>query len=514
MTGIDTRVRRAWRDEGGGVTVLGMFLLFLTLLCLGFAIDASNFYRYQTMLRLTADAAAHAGATALARGETPEKAEAAAIEMVALNMPFEPDGSMLANRATDLRALFVDPADGKLSKPDLDTPANAMLVSLQRSETANNPIPTLVLGLFGLNDWSTGATSVAVVTATNRCSNAAGFFAHGQITIGTSGAGARPGDGLCLHSQDALLLPKGNDYLYNSDPLLSLPARTDCTGGSCGKAVEVNLVMPDTAAHVVRLADGFATPGLAMPEKKAFFASRPIAQGLDALDEVGAKVDNLRTGSVVSLSAFRFRLLREMPPGLVYLVLCGQPGAEIETDGEDEIVIGEWPDSPVVRDVALITTCPIRLDAHARVEGSMIISLADDKGRITADAAARIGGAPGACDTDRRSVLMTTGTVALPASLTTSNIAIVAGGDVILGLPGEASSPPARGVAVHAGGEIRSTGTQGFEPCPGAADDVLPALRVIGYRLPPVGGWVTPLSSEADPDLPGRRPDRLIVKGM
>lgn len=516
MDGLASRIGRALRDEGGGVTVLGLFLLVLTLLCAGFAIDASNFYRHQAMLRMAADAAAHAGASALARGDTPEAAEAVAMAMVALNLPDDPEGSLLADRETDLRALVLNPDNGRLSRPGQDSPANAMLVSLQRSKTARNPIPTLILGLFGLDSWSTGATSVAMVTPTRRCSNASGFFAHGAITIGQGGVGARPGGGLCVHSQEALSLPRGDDYLFGSDALLSLPARGNCTGGACGLAIEVNLVMPDTTAHVARLAEGFAAPGLALPEKRAFFADRPLAQDLEPLAEVGTDLDGLKTGSVVAISAFRFRLLREVPPGLVYLVLCGQPGTEIEDGGADQIVIGEWPDSPVLRNIALVTTCPIRLEANARIEGTLVITLAEDAGRITADPAARIGGPVGACNPKRRSVLMTTGSLSLPSHLTTSDLAVVAGGDVMLGLPGEVQNPTARGISVHAGGEIRTTGSQGFEPCPEAADPdaVLPTLRVISYRQPSVEGWVSLVTPQRDATFPGTHADPPIEHGM
>lgn len=508
MNDRKAKVRRALHDESGGTTILALFSLVLTVLCLGFGIDACNLYRHQNMLRLAADAAAHAGASALARGATPEAAEAAAMEMVALNMPNDPEGTLLADRATDLRAMVVDPVDGALSLPDRDTPANAMLVSLQQSDTARNPIPTLVLRLFGFESWSTGATSVAMVSTTRRCSNASGLFAHGLIKIGLNRVGTQPSDGICVHSQKALSLPTGG-IQNGTDPQLSVPKRNACSGGACANATEMNLIMPDIAAYVARLAKGFADPGLSLAQENAFFATRPMSKDLEPLSEVGVDVYALQTGGVVELSAFRFQVLRNAPAGLVYLVLCGQPGAEVETDGEDQIVIGQWPGAPVLRDIALVTNCHIQLGEYARIEGSLIISLSDDIGLATADPAARIGDPNGACDAARRSVLMTQGNVVLPSHLTTSNVAVVAGGDVMLGIQGEAADPRARGIAVHAGGEIRSTGTQSFKPCPEAADPVLPTLRVISHTMPPVDGWVTPITPKIEPELPGVRPDRL-----
>lgn len=503
-------VRSALRDEAGGVTILALFSLLLTVLFLGFAIDAANLYRHQAKLRMAADAGAHAGASALARGATPEAAEQSALEIVALNMAIDAD-SLLADPGRDLRAMVLNPADGSLSKPDQDTPANAMLVNLQQSETARNQIPTLVLRLFGFDAWSAGSASVAVVSTTRRCGNASGLFARGPITVGSQGNGLRPGGGLCVHSQAALTLPRGA-IGQDSDPRLSLPARVACQGAGCETSAEVNLIMEDLDAHIRRLAEGFIEPGFASREKRAFFAARPIARDLEPLLEVGTEVQGLTTGGVVTLSPFRFRLLREVPPGLVYLVLCGQSGAETEADGREEIVLGEWPESPALHDVALITSCPIRLADHARIEGAFIISTASDSGLAAAAAGARIGDPDGACDAARRSVLMTTRDLVLPSHLVTSNVAVVAAGSVQLGLSGDATPYRARGIAVHAGGEITGTGSQSFMPCPDASDPLLPELRVISHTMPQLEGWVTPLHPREEHDLPGTRPDRLAVQ--
>ena len=112
--------RRMLRDEAGGATVLGVFALMLTVILVGFAIDAGNLYRHQTMLRLAADAAAHAGVVVLARGGTAQEAEAAAAAMLEVNLPVRRFGRLVANPATDLRALAFDPVSGELAALDRD----------------------------------------------------------------------------------------------------------------------------------------------------------------------------------------------------------------------------------------------------------------------------------------------------------------------------------------------------------------------------------------------------------
>ncbi|MCU0826577.1 MAG: hypothetical protein MUE52_04060 [Tabrizicola sp.] len=446
-------------------------------------IDATNLYRSQAILRFTADAAAHAGASALARGETAEAAEAAALKIAAVNLSVDPE-SLRTDPAIVVRSMSYDPDNGTLSDLDSGSSANAVLVKLRQSRSGRIAISSYVLALLGLDSRTAGGSSMATVTPTFRCSNTTGLFAHGPIKIGVSGSTALPTDGICVHSQQALVLPMGGNP-NSSVPSLSLPSREACRGAGCMGITEVNLIMTDTAAYVARLAAGFADPRSSFVEKTAFFATRPIAQDLEPLAEVGVDVRGLQTGDVVELSAFRFRLLRAYPPGLVYLVLCQQPGAEVETGGEDEIIVGEWAESPPLRDIALVTSCTIRLGDHTRIEGALVISTADETGLSAAEPGARIGDPSGRCDARLRSMVMTTGNLTLPSQLTMSNIAVVVGGDVDLGPALGASNSIARGISVQAGGEIRVDGSQIFQPCPGATDKVLPPLRVISVQLPP-----------------------------
>jgi hypothetical protein len=108
---------------------------------------------------------------------------------------------------------------------------------------------------------------------------------------------------------------------------------------------------------------------------------------------------------------------------------------------------------------------------------------------------------------------MSTGDLALPSSLTSSDIAIVSGGDVSLGLGATGSKLQSRGIAVHAAGKIVGNGAQSFHPCLGAADPLLPELRVISYAMPLVEGWVTPIIAEEGPKFPGRPADGLQLHG-
>lgn len=501
MRGGRSRIARAARAEDGGASALGLLCLLLMAMLLGLAIDVASLYRQQALLRLAADASAHAGAVALARGADAAEAQREAAVMLARNLPPARFGRLVADPALDLRALYLDPAAGALAPPEADRPANTLLVRLQRSEAVRNPLPTHVLRLFGIDSWTTGTASVATVQATQRCGNAGGLFARGPIDLGTTGS--RIEGALCLHSQTGLSLGGATaDGLRISLPDLGA-CDGDC-GGHAASRVAMNLVMPDTAGHVGRLAAGFLREGPDIPERAAFFATRPIAEDLEPLAEVGIDTGELVTGSIVRLSAMRFSLMRAIPAGLVYRVTCDRPAEEIPPESPDFIRLAGDEAGVRLRDAVLVTNCPLGLDARMRVEGALVILLHPASAVIDAAPGARMGDPAGVCSDRRRSVLMTAGDIVLPPTLATSNLALVAGGDVVLPGVAGAEDGPGQGFSVHAGGSITARGPLWLAACEGAADPVLPSLRVIAHTLPSLAGWVTPLlPPRPATDMPG-----------
>ncbi len=496
--------RRPLRGEAGGVAVFGLFALALCALLVGFAIDATNLYRHQTLLRLAADAAAHAGAVTLARGGSPAEAEAAAAAMVEQNLPEARFGRLVADPAADLRALGFDPATGRLVPAAGGAPAAAVLVRLQRSHAVGNLVPTHALRAVGLGGWTTGASGVAALVPSRRCPNAGGLVARGTLSLG---GGAQAGAGVCLHGQEGLALPFGAASPAGGPPRASLPDPARCTGPCAEIGVAaMNLMIPPSAAWVERLAAGFLNPAVTLPEETAFFAEAGFGPDLEPLAEVRVPVRGLRQGDVVRLSPFFFGLLRTYPAGLVYEVNCpAVPGRPRES-----LTLGDFPEAPPLRGLVLVTDCPLRLGAHVRIEGALMIL------RGTADIrfqpGARIGAAPGACPAGARTRLMATGDLALPAGLAGAGLGVVAGGALRL------EAQEARrihGFAVQAGGDLRTSGPLVLEGCPEAAGDpVLPPLRVLTHVMPDLEGWVAPL----DPDpparpLPGTPVERLALEG-
>lgn len=498
-------IRRFLRGDAGGATTLGVFALALTTIVVGFAMDASNLYRQQSLMRHTADAAAHAGVVALARGGTAAEAEAAAAAMIEKNLPAAGFGRLVADPATDLRALVFDPATGRLAVPDDEAPANAMLVQLQRGAAAGNPVPTYVLRLIGFDGWTTGASSVAAIVPSQRCPNAAGLVARGKLALA---GGVRAGEGVCLHSQDSIALPAGS--AMDMDARLSLPMPDRCSEACAAAVVGMNLVMPQAADHLLRLAEGFARPDLELPEEAIFFAARRFDADLEPLAEVRVDTRHLGRGDTIPLTSFLFGVLRSYPAGLVYTVTCGPPEAG---NKPEPLVLGQDPQAPPLRDLVLITDCPLRLGPYARLEGTLVFLLGDtETADLAAERGARIGAAPGACTAGARSLVMTPGNLVLPAGLVGAGLGVVTGGGIVL--VADEGAPEHRGFAAHAGAGLRVEGAQRFAHCPQDSDPLLPPLRVITHVMPPLDGWVTPLPRALpDRELPGSAVKALPMAG-
>jgi Flp pilus assembly protein TadG len=538
------------RDESGAGTVFSLGLLFLAALFGGLAVDVGNAWRYNELLKTTADVAAHAGAVVLSQGGTSQEARDAALAALDFNMPEARFGRILASPTEDVRPVHYDVGTNRLTGDATDDGGvNAIAVTVQRSAASGNPIPTMLLRLAGSDAFDVKDESVVALVATQACGSADGLYAQGLLL---PGPGSHIGPGYCLHAQDRVVPGEGS--LFESGSGLSMPDLSRC-GSNCTDAVsqgaeaaefEANLIRPDLAGMIRRLraqmtarpgSEGHAPSDLS-PTAAQFFASRPLPEDLSALDEVGVPIDRLKTGRVVQLSPTAFLRARSLPQGLVYLVLCAPPpgkalpgstvpvpivpGGEAES-GEDRVltlsarvggVVAAEADAGtdtgadpanavqgrVFRNLVLISDCQIHLDASARVEGSVILDLrsgSDGGGYdIIAEPGAQIGDPDHSCDPARRSRILALGSILLPAGVIGTNVGVVAGRDIRI--PPPIGAGPmiygVTGLGMHAGGGISldvahdftACGAKGTEAGVTVNDPFSPDLRVL-RQVDPAG---------------------------
>ena len=502
--------------ENGGATVLGLIAICLMLLFAGVAIDVANLYRHQTLLQLAADSAAQGGLVTLARGGQAADVRSAARGMVEKNLPKARFGQVITDPDHELQVLHYDPASGALAEASPAAPANAVLVRLQRSEAAGNPVPTFLMGMAGHDAWSLSAASVAVLQPTQRCGNGEGIVARGAIDLGLSPAF---GSDFCLHSQSSIALPPGT---RTQDALrVSLPDVSDCVG-ACKPGtpaprfnpVALNLVMPGAQDHVARLAAGFVDPQITLPEETAFFATRGLAGDAEAVREVGLGADDLRPGAVLQMTPLQFSQMRERPAGLVYAVRCNTVKNDRRPLWERSLTLTGLEGAPTLRDLVLVTDCAIEMDDLVRIEGALILMTGPQGAQIAAQPGATLGAA---CDATRRVRLMTSGDLVLPAALARGNVSAVAGGDIRLSEAKGQERTPHNGLVLHAGGRVTAKGSHSFARCPDEAisDPLMPAMQVIAHVMPPLGDVLT-APEQARPvqtDLPGEATERMPMEG-
>jgi Flp pilus assembly protein TadG len=490
-------------DQNGAGTAFSVFLLVTCAALGGIALDFSNAWRHREVLKTTADVASQAGVIALAQGEAPEAAQATALAALDFNTPPADYGRIVVDAEQDVVPLHYDADTNSLSP---EGPINAVSVLVRRTGALDNAVPTYLLRLVGRRDWEIGGQSVAALVPTRRCNAADGIFAAGAVTLSLHG---NVGAGFCVHSQDRVVLPQSGNFLAGSG--LSMPDLARCEGlcreavplGDDSVAFETNLILADPAAFVDAAAEAFTDPFVVSPVEQEFFASRPLAADLSALDEVGIALDGLTTGALVTLSLEQFSRLRQVPEGLIYRVKCAGPApnpspSPPEAQAESQpgqrpgrLEISDGGNESVLRNLAVITDCALHFTAAARVEGALFLSTRTSgrnaRPTVTADAGARFGNPDRRCDAGLRSTLMIQGDAALPADFIASNADLVAAGDLRVAAASRAQTIEHRGVGLHVGGEVSFASAQGFSACGLAPSGLLPVLLVIRHVMPGLG---------------------------
>ena len=512
---------RLWQDEAGAGSAFGLFGILICLMFAGVSIDFTNAWRHREILRLSADVAAHAGASALAEAGGRMTALAVATGATELNTPKRSYGRTILDPFEDIQALQYDPGTNMVSPGDVP---NAVSVHLQRSARVQNPVPTFLLRLIGQNSWDISITSVAAVVPTERCVSGDGLYSHDRVVLGGQ---VSVGEAVCLHGQRSVDVPGQSSFDKGAG--LSMPDMADCqggcsdmsSGGFAAASAEVNLVMTRPADLIERLAEGFSNPKVDLPEEEAFFDRHPLAEDLSALDELGVDTQNLKTGDVVGLKTEQLDRARGLPAGLVYLVDCtgkgegndvlslgGTPmdaemaaelGQSLQDTSFAEDGSGEEPpfeeliapndvevtQAQVLKGIVLITECRLHFTALADIQGALILSTrAVSDVALSAEPGARAGDPKGRCDGGMQSVFMARGAMQVPASFTASNAAFVIDGTVAVA--GEPAGGVAwhSGLALHASGLVEMAGKHDFTACGTAATDLLPALNVIKFVIP------------------------------
>jgi len=483
----------AWRglldrfrsDENGSGTVFSVFGVLICLVLAGSAIDITNAWRNRELMKATADAAAHAGLVALVQGYEKDMVLERAKSVAEINMPYARFGPITfetVNSKEKKEAFALRHYDTRTNSLVSFGAPNAVVVTLERSRRGGNPVPTFLLRLVGFNYWDIAARGVAVAATTKRCNTNDGIFARGKITLASQN---KIGAGFCLHSQDAVWLPQNNTF--ESGSWVSVPNLEECRNKCTDvanpgiRAISANMILADLDPYIDSIYSAFTGNDVSNLAKTSFFLSRSLDTDLSAIDEIGIKTEELKTGDIVELSPMQFSRMRELPAGLTYKVTCAQNGSGKNTVLQFGGIGAEF----IMEDAALMTNCSINFGDRAKVVGSLIVTTREQNTTtISADSGVLAGDPAQTCNTSQRTIIMSKSKLSVPADFTSSNVTLVVGDDVtIAAMPGS-SDQVSKGLSIHANGQVQIAAGHTFESCKNKSSNLIPRIQVIRLVTP------------------------------
>ncbi|GGA24659.1 hypothetical protein [Neptunicoccus cionae] len=486
------------RDEDGGAT--GWNLAWFAVLAAGsgFAIDVSNARNAKEHLTVTAEAASHAGLVALMNTGSTGDARAAAIASVQQNYPSDVFGPVIADSTSDIVVANYNAEESSWSDSGM---ANAVGVTLRRDESTKNGVSTFLLNWVGLEEWTFSASAATAMAGTQRCSNTEGLFAQGNIQLRSHNGF---GTGICLHSDEYVTMSNHNvfdDGAYVSMPDLSLCEKCDDDDKNPGivdAAYETKYIMPDIADWIEQTELSFMGSGDSAI-KDAFFEGRALDRDLSSLSELDYDTRYLERGSVVEISATEFYLMEDVPEGLTYNVSCavsatstgtsngngrGKSNGNGNGNGKNKsssdvtsVSSLDFSNAPL-KDLAVITDCPVDFSSEADLLGVMIVTSSDSG--ISGSSGTTIGASNYSCDPLDRVTIMTNADVHMAAKFLATNLTLVIDGAIHLASGGSGNSDH-YGVGIHTSGDIDVTTHHNYYSCGNSNTEVAPVMGVIRH---------------------------------
>ena len=493
-------------DEDGSTAFALIWFVVLAMVA-GIGLDTTNAWYVQSVLQRTSDVAAHAGVVALSEGADDEEVRARVEAQIAANLDEGSFGPVISDRASNIQILSYDgekfdPVEGKRVR-------NAVSVSLHRDKSTQNPVNLFLLqmaGTFsgaGIGPWNISTSSVALRASAHNCSTSDKIHAFGQIEMS---ANQFFGSGYCVLSQDRVWMPSNNTFERGA--VVGMPdlkkCQNKCTNsanpGAGDAAREMNVPLGDVSGFIEAL--GVELLQGAGYRHYTLFSGVQVGSAISALVDLGVASNNARAGDTIGLSASDFNQLPAVPSGLVYHVSCSgqfpdringsQGGGNGNGGGKDKgknngggnggklNATSITMNLPLNR-AALVTDCNIDLGRDAAMIGSTIV-MTSSSAILSAGSHASVGAPTGNCQPRDRTTIATQGGLKVPAAFATSNLGIVAVGDIHL-----AGGSPARdghyGLSLTTLGKIHISAGHTFYPC-GLETSFEPRQRLIRMAMP------------------------------
>lgn len=415
------RAKNFLRDDSGAGTAFSLFLVLTLLMVGGYAVDLQYVLTARTRLQNTADAAAHA---ALLARDTMSASDAAdrAVEIAMGNMP--PDLHGVTVEARDVEFGFWDETAAKFI-PDANS-RSGVRVTARRIEERENPVPTFLFKLVGLDHWNISAVST-FMTYNPSCLRE-GFVANGVVDLQSNNLYS---NGFCIHSNTYVSLNSNNTF--EPGTIVSMANLSDIELPNSGYKTNIGLEQAlREGSWNIRIVSRIAR----IIEQLENFDSRRMP---DYIVTAGYEILPSRLVTAANLV-----------PGHAYKYTCGSKGNSTLT----------FDNNVVVDRNVIITDCEIRYNAGVQLENAILVSKSTDAKAHTAPSGLIVG-RDDHCAEGGGAQLLTLGGMSFPADLHIYGGQLLAVGDIEF----SANADGVEGAAMVAGGQISGTSNMNMGFC-------------------------------------------------
>lgn len=413
-------------SEDGVMTVFGIFLLLITLMIGGLAIDVSNAMRLRTHLQVAADSAAHAALVVMTETNSESDARLTAIDVALGSMPKTAFGDTI--RLEDI--VFGNWDETARTFTETSVGVNAVRVDASQIEERQNSVGTYFLQFAGFDNWNIVRESV-YTTYIPTCMRE-GFVAEAEVDVTT---GNRYTAGFCIHSND--FVEVNTDNIFESGAIVSMPNKND-------------LVTPT---------DGFMkNPGLQAALRDGAYrlnlTSRidPIIAGVATPGSVHYRSDYISSTTTQTLSPKAKIDASVWMPGQVHNLTCNSSGQQVQISSGTTLTNG-----------VLVTNCIIKFGENVSLENVTMVNSNTSANSFNGASGLRLG-QNDSCAPGGGAQLVTKGGVSIPQYLQMYGAQIMAAGDV--GFTSDAAGM--QGASIISGGRIKGTTASEIGFCGGA----------------------------------------------
>jgi len=429
---IKAKLARMSHDDGGSMTVLGLFIFMAIAMTGAIALDFGQLYSARTQLQVLADQVGHA-AIYQREDETAELAIADAVALANATAAISRYGEPI--KATDIKFGTFDKATNTFTEDAASKEAVRVVATF--AESRGNEAQSYLFRLIGVNSFDIVVESVweAYYPA---CLNE-GLVAVGMVDVRSNNGF---GDGFCLHSNDHIEMQNSNGF--GSNATVSMPDKSNVISGG----FESNPGLEDA------LKDGFL--GLRVLNRLETFREGLLAGDTDLIsfgivnsDPINVKGKSFDGSDFVA--------------GNIYNLTC--PGQRIKIDASAVSLDG----------VVIVTDCALAFSGGSLLQNTIILTT-DTSAKSISSPSNMILGLNDGCAPTGGATLLTYGGMSFPASLNAYGGTLIARNDIEYA----ANANGMQGVSMVAGGIISGTSNMGMGACP---NDMNTSFKVPYFRM-------------------------------